>query len=798
MTSFMKTARPLALLLGLACSGLAADIAEVLPLTDRILMIRFTEGHVEYHKRGEPRSADTVHIDPLDVKAAAQTGSYQIASEDDPAFASAQAPVSVGMKSKGSEFAWFTDSFVNGRAVNNRPDQVREHWVYLELPHPLQRSKTYTLTTGDLAKNGNRHTLTFEETKLRSEAVHVNTLGYVPGAPKKFGYVYHWMGDKGSLDVKDLEGRPFHLIDTATGQPVFTGKVAFRMPKTQVETAQTNDTPGGNFLGADVWECDFSGFNTPGTYTLTVEGVGSSWPFEIAPDVYREPYFHVARSLYHNRSGIELKEPYTKFTRPAPHNPKLTPGFENRLFYTTTRFTEWGSEGGERRLLDEGRKGNLTDTWGWYQDAGDWDSYFTHLRPAQEMLFAYEMAPGNFTDGELNIPESGNGVPDIIDEAAWLPRFCHRLRHELMAKGWGTGGIGLRLAGDAYGPDEKLLPDGQRTSQGSWEDVGRDWMVSGEDPWSTYRYAGVAAHLAYALQIAGVEDPEGVDWKREAIESYAWAKRNTRPGDAKVESPYLPEHRAYAAAALFRLTGDPAYEEQFLSDTQTVAANSVLLNDAIYGPALYALGGGQGTANTAAKERITAALLRTADVVTIETPAKRSLRWGGNFGFPMLVGQQTTPYVFEGMVGYTLTKDTDPDKAEAYLAGLYTTADYFLGTNSLNMTWITGVGPRYPKHIFHMDAWYNGKDTYHPGLIPYGPWRKDTAGNGPWDRGWAHHTVHPDIDEWPGNERFFDNRCSPMSAEFTIHQQSGPAAALFGFLAAEKPAKSTARASETP
>lgn len=90
---------------------------------------------------------------------------------------------------------------------------------------------------------------------------------------------------------------------------------------------------------------------------------------------------------------------------------------------------------------------------------------------AQELLFAYELAPRNFTDGELNVPESGNGVPDILDEAAWLPRFCQRLRAELLARNYGTGGIGLRIAGDAFGSDEKTLPDGSKVGQGSWEDV---------------------------------------------------------------------------------------------------------------------------------------------------------------------------------------------------------------------------------------------------------------------------------------------------------------------------------------
>jgi hypothetical protein len=769
----------------------AAELISVRPLTDRILMLHFDEGYVEYHQRGEPRNADIVHIAPLDIEAASLTNSYALVSPGDEAFREAQAPLSVGRKSKGTEFAWFTDSFVNGRAVNNRPDQVRDHWIYLELPSPLQRHQTYTLTTGDLADNGKEWTFEFIESDLRSEAVHVNTLGYVPLAPQKFGYVYHWMGDKGPLDLEAYKGTTFHLIDTNTGEAVFTGELVFRMPRTQQETAQKTNTPNGNFLGADVWECDFSAFTTPGTYVLSVDGIGASWPFRIAADVYKEPYYHVARSLYHNRSGIELKEPYTEFTRPAPHHPQQTPGFENRLFYSTTRFTEWGSEGGKRELLDAGRKGNLTETWGWYQDAGDWDSYYTHLRVAQEMLIAYEIAPDSFKDGELNIPESGNGIPDILDEAAWLPRFGQRLRAELIDKGWGTGGIGLRVAGDAYGPDEKVLPDGKRVSQGSWEDVERDWMVSGEDPWSTYRYAGVAAHLAHVFRLAGIKDPEGVDWEKEAVESYAWAMENTRRGDVSRKDVSLGAMRAYAAAALFRLTGDKAYEQQFIVDTDAVTPTTHLMNDDFYGPVLYALPGGAGRPDAEVLPIITSALLRSADEIVINTPSKRALRWGGNFGMPMLVGQQTTPWVLEGVVGYALTRDSDPDKANAYLANLFNTADYFMGNNSQNMTWITGVGPRFPTHIFHMDAWYKDNNTYHPGLIPYAHWFKDTDGAGPWDRGWPHHTVHPSIDEWPGNERYFANRCSPMTSEFTVHQQSGPAAAFYGFLhaiASEQPA----------
>ena len=101
------------------------------------------------------------------------------------------------------------------------------------------------------------------------------------------------------------------------------------------------------------------------------------------------------------------------------------------------------------------------------------------------------------------------------------------------------------------------------------------------------------------------------------------------------------------------------------------------------------------------------------------------------------------------------------------------------------MTFITGVGPRHPLHPFHMDAWYNGKPTVHEGIVPYGQWRKEKdRGAAPWDAAWPYKTVYPTIDAWPGNERFFDNRCSPWTSEFTIHQTIGPSAAFYGLLAA--------------
>jgi hypothetical protein len=657
-------------------------------------------------------------------------------------------------------------------------DHAKEHWLYLELSSPLRPGCTYVVRT-----EGIEGRVRFDPATSRSEAVHVNLVGYPTDAPAKYGYLYHWMGDAGPLEVRPLVGRRFRLLAHPGGGEAFAGKVAFRAPKDQPETGHLNDAPPhGNFLGADVAECDFSAFSRPGTYVLSVDGVGRSFPFEIHEDVYRPVYRAVARSLYHNRSGIALTKPYTEFERPAPHHPALTPGFAGKLVYTTSRFVDWTDgdhSDADRSAIEAGIRGPL-DVWGWYQDAGDWDGYFSHLTVPSVLLIAWELAPENFNDGDLNLPESGNGVPDLLDEAAWLPRFCRRLRAELMRKGWGTGGVGLRVCGDHFGGDGEGVP--------SWKDVNRRWIVSGEDPWSTYRYAGVAAHLAWALARAGVKDPEGADWAKEAREAWTWAAANTRPGDEEgrpaAGSP-LRAWRAYAAAALFRLTGDPVWQERLARDMVHVRAEDLLRGEERWAAWVHVLGGGKGEYDPVLRARLRTAVLRTCEEVAITTPSKRALRWGGDWWFPMLVGHQTTPWILEGMIGHALVKSSDPAKARAFRATVVTTSDYVLGTNALNMSWVTGIGERHVREIFHMDAWYNGKGRPHPGLIPYGPWRKERGwGVGPWDKEWAFQTVYPPIDAWPANERWFGNRNAPLAAEFTIHQQSCYAAAVFGWLCA--------------
>ena len=573
----------------------AANILSVRPVHRTLLLVHYDEGRVIYHGNGQEWNDDRVEIDPINVSAAMSVGSYTLSSTDDANYAGGRSPGAVNRKTKPTEISGICDGWGNipfygiDGCQNPDPDRALEHWFYLELPAALESGKTYTVTVAAAVDDAEETvTFTWDDARTHTEALHVNNLGYSTTAGGKFGYLYHWAGDRGGLDFSAFDGGPFNLVDEATGAVAFTGNVAFRKPASNTETNQEdpNETPGQNFLGAAVWECDFSGFNEPGNYRLSVPGVGASFPFEISCNALRPAHRATMRALYHNRSGIAKTEPYTTFTRPADHNPALTPGFAGRLIYTDFTYCEASSTDAadeDKPDWEAGARGALEETYGWYHDAGDWDGYPTHLKIPTQLLLTYGYFPDNFTDGELNIPGSGNGLPDILDEASWLPRFLQRLRAETMAKGWSTGGVGgARVMGDLWGTDA----DAEGNGRGSWQDTDRDWYVSGEDVPTTFAYAGMAAQLAFFLSELGQDDPEGVDWRAEAISAYDWAEARY---DASLSCQGIEaaEKKNYAAAALYQLTAEDGYDAAFADSWGEMNTTDGLAEDAGFGAYVY-------------------------------------------------------------------------------------------------------------------------------------------------------------------------------------------------------------------
>ena len=760
----------------------AANLIDARPLTNRIILLQFDDGYVEYHGYGQTSEQDTTHSVPLDLVKAHDRASYLISSPDDPEYGTAALPDRIGRKSKGKYFSrkcrW------NGSACVN--DIVLEHNIYLVLPSPLRTGKSYRIDVSKLGANLPALTLVFDEARSRSEAVHVNQVGYLPASDSKHGYVSHWMGDLGGLALDDYSGAPFQLLDARTRQVVYQGSLTLRYRKDQPETGQQGETPNGNFSNADVWDCDFSDFRTPGEYLLSVQGIGCSFPFEIGAGVYREAFHLTARALYHQRSGIRREAAYTQWPAPADHHPSTN---GTAIRYTTLRYMDQTSESGKKEeVYAELLPGRLANTFGWYHDAGDWDGYPTHSVIPKSLMTIYELAPDQFVDGELNLPESGNGVPDILDEAAWLVNYYRRNIGP-------TGGIfGSRITGDLAGGDSDGVP--------SWEDS-REWIAFGEEPAASFDFAGMAAQLSHALRkvemqarlAAGARRPgsrrpvspavsrlrlEANELLEAAKRAYSWAQANLRTGDeAKVR-----DLRMYAAAWLYKTSGSPEYQSQFEADNR-VRANDIASFDAQrWGVWAYVtIPSDWPGLNTTLRDSLITAATAFADSDNLYAAERRSYRQGGNYWMPVLIGQATTPWVMSSIVAYELTGDPK------YLRCVINTADYMLGGNPLNMTWVTGLGHRSPRQLLHLDAWYDGIPEMIPGFVPYGPHRGEHNGwTGPWDPDYARdRAVYPAVEQWPVHELYFENRYCPITNEFTVHQNIAPAAAVYGYLAG-KPA----------
>ena len=801
------TCRSLLSLLFFVCAfakyATASNIIEVLPLTNKVVMVHFDDGKVVY-----PNALNVVR---LNVVNADKTTSWTILSTDDVGFNVAVNPSKVGRKSKGTEF--IKDPPWGGTSFDPRTKPwATEHWIYLVFDKELKPGKSYTLNTSTLEGNSSEWNFVFDEKNLRSEAVHVNTLGYSATAPK-YGYIYQWMGSLGNLDLSLYAGKKFWIYKDGVALPVKEGTIQKRKSATNAETSQTNDTPNKNFLGAEVLDCDFSDVTSDGNYTLVVEGIGSSFPFKIGTDAVWEAYYNAARALYHQRSGIRLAPPYTAagYIRPVNQNTKVTSddgtSFAGKLLYSDYSYMDWAeSDGGgsSSAAILAAATGKTLDVAGWYHDAGDWDSYWTHQRIPIMLMATWEFAPDRFGDNELNIPESGNGIPDLLDEASWLIKFNYRLRKELKAKGYSNGGVGgARVCADVYtgvdGSAEDHLP--------SWKES-RHTIITQADAFMTYIYAGEAAQFACILKRLGknpknfpVEMLDAVDfasmskdnvnWITEAEEAYAWASApaNQPAKGTNYESP-LEIYKMYAAANLFRLTGKDEYNITAKTELAKLQNSSSVTGDSRWGIYSYLLSNNK-KADKNLQKALKNVVVNTANTDGISSANSRACRWGGPLGFPMLVGQATTPAVFETLIAACLSGDKKYDDV------VHTTADYFLGTNPLHTTWMTGVGPRPAACGFHLDSRYNNNWVTYPGWIPYGPWSMAygytpytwvidgvsmQGGHGPWNKDWANFSMYPAMENWPGHERWNSNIHAPMSTENTIHQNTVYGAVTYGFV----------------
>ena len=390
------------------------------------IMVHFRDGEVRYRDDATGPSAylghtfvegdDTLFVfgQRLSPEIAADPAGWVISSKDDQTFGTRNAVA-----------AWRKSKPMN---TDNTLTSELDHWIFLKLPKSMKQGCTYTVCIPEgLGSDVPQSSVTFDVWTSQSEAVHVNIIGYSPKEAVKAADLYLWLGDGGQRDYSAFEGNKVYLYNVDTGAKTKVGSVKFWKEASE----HPNEAGEKNLTGSDVWTVDFK-YSKPGRYRLVVDGVGCSMDFYISDDVYFEPYHYSLRGYYYMRLG----EPIDPAITPVPRQPMFIPEVDPVGFtvYKTDmhpwhpdwrklRGDVWDEPHFKPALQSEFWKHRLpgnpvnTEVRGGHSDAMDWDRHLAHVSNIYDLLLPYLLTGGRLSEDNLSIRESGNGIPDLIDEA---------------------------------------------------------------------------------------------------------------------------------------------------------------------------------------------------------------------------------------------------------------------------------------------------------------------------------------------------------------------------------------------
>lgn len=358
---------------------------------------------------------------------------------------------------------------------------------------------------------------------------------------------------------------------------------------------------------------------------------------------------------------------------------------------------------------------------GGHHDAGDYNPR-SHLDVAQTLMDAYEIAPRKFYDGQLNIPERGNGIPDILDEAAWALRLWADLQDE-------DGGVhnGTESAGDPSFIDTvELDPKG-------------DYAYA-KDAAGSFWSAGAFAQAARIWKSLGREK-ESAEFLQRARHAYAWAEKH--PPKVRNAAQYAVQWlnpKSYAAAQLLHTTGENGFNRDFLEacvwsrkrDAEIEVYNRYDQSLAAWGYVNCS----PAATDPSIRKSVEQAIIQRADLFIryCEKMPYGFIRhpWGPiNWGTGAY--ENNLPPVIWAM---KLTGDAK------YRSWIIRTCDNTLGANPLNRSYIVGLGTRTVRAPLHNSRYcHRGEvvdgqqvqgpvqagDGYHVADTAYPPLRVDFA-----------------------------------------------------------------------
>ncbi len=493
-------------------------------------------------------------------------------------------------------------------------------------------------------------------------AIKVDQAGYLPKAPKLA--LVSGPGAAGAFTVRRTKG----------------GSIAFR--------GNLSAPVSDHDTGDAVQTADFTGLTAPGEYYLDAEGVGRSWDFKIGGDVYSRTFYLAMRSYYGQRCGtaVDLGPEYPAYKHAACHLKGA-----------------WHPS--------SGRSGERESAKGWH-DAGDYGRYVVNSGVTTgSLLWSYELYTPRLRNMRLNIPESGNKTPDILNEIRWNLEWMLTMQDA-------DGGVWHKQTSERF--CGFVMPEA-------------DTLVSyvigtGEEP---YKNSCATADFAAAMAIAArIYRPFDAVFAARALKAaeraWTWLDKHpdvtfrNPPGvqTGSYDSPNCRGERLWAAAELWRTTHQELYNGYFLAHfsdfRKSVSATGPPSWESVAPLALwtytFASSGDAG-----AKKTLTSDLLAAADAIAARTGANPyhvslvtdEYKWGSN-GI-------AANYGMELLVAHAMHPDS------RYLNAALDNVHYLLGRNTFSVSWVTQVGENAFQHPHHRPSGAMKSLPPWPGLLSGGP-----------------------------------------------------------------------------
>lgn len=489
-----------------------------------------------------------------------------------------------------------------------------------------------------------------------NELITINQVGYLPGSPKRA------VVDKG---IKDF------IIEDSFHKAVFHSS-----------SLSVKYWP---FSGDSVRIADFSAVKKPGKYWL-VDAAHREirHPFVVADSVYRGLSCASLRAFYYNRASVEIPESLGGVWHRAMGHP------DQKIFVHAS------AASGDR---PEGTV--ISSPKGWY-DAGDYNKYIVNSGiTGYTLLLAYQLAPRYYQSLSLHIPESGNKIPDILNELLW------NIRWMLTMQDPNDGGVYHKLTNKGF--DGFVMPNVATLPR----------YVVQKSTAASLDFAALMASCSrvfsqFPKQLPGFADSclqaSKAAWKWSMAHPAILYQQPSDISTGKYDDDNLSDEWCWAATELSIATHEKSYlpKVSFTSIKQVVPTWNNVGMLAVYSFALY----GKDVDATLA-QAAKAKLVDLADKLCQKQASSAFdvsldyFDWGSNSD----VAQQGVAKILANLV----------TGKRGYLESAAADLDYLLGRNPLGFCYVTGFGQRSPMHIHHRPSGADGVDKPVPGFLVGGP-----------------------------------------------------------------------------